>query len=232
MIRQLIASAVFAGFAAGLIAAALQLVFVQPLLLEAELYESGALIHFAGEADAHDHATHAHPDPSGAFDLARAGLSVLFSTLVYTGYGLLLVAGFALAARYGLLVDARRGLLWGVAGFVAVQLAPAAGLPPELPGSAGAEITSRQIWWFSTAGVSVLGLALIAFGRGWPLMLIAVAALLAPHIIGAPHAAAMTGTAPPELAGAFAGRTLAVGLAAWALLGTIAAYFWQQLDKD
>ena len=51
MFSRILVSALFAGFLAGLIAALLQLVFVQPVLLHAELYESGALNHF-GDAKA------------------------------------------------------------------------------------------------------------------------------------------------------------------------------------
>ena len=47
MPMKLLTSAVFAGVAAGLIAALLQFTFVAPSLLEGELYESGAKVHFA-----------------------------------------------------------------------------------------------------------------------------------------------------------------------------------------
>lgn len=46
MLSKLLVSALFAGAAAGLIAGLLQLVFVQPVLLHAELYENGTLAHF------------------------------------------------------------------------------------------------------------------------------------------------------------------------------------------
>ena len=50
MFSRILTSAVFAGAAAGLIAALLQLFFVQPVLLHAELYESGAaLLHKSGD---------------------------------------------------------------------------------------------------------------------------------------------------------------------------------------
>jgi predicted cobalt transporter CbtA len=50
----------------------------------------------------------------------------------------------ALAARSGHDLDARRGLLWGLGGFAALHLAPAVGLPPELPGMASADLAARQ----------------------------------------------------------------------------------------
>ncbi len=46
MNQKLLTSAVFAGVAAGLIAALLQFVFVIPALLEGELFETGARVHW------------------------------------------------------------------------------------------------------------------------------------------------------------------------------------------
>ena len=224
MFTRIAVSALFAGFLTGLIAALLQLVFVQPVLLHAELYESGTLNHFGdgGEATAA-----AIP----GIDLARDGLSVLFTTLTYTGFAFLLVAAMALAEDRGVRIAVRQGLVWGVAGFLAVQLAPAFGIPPELPGSAAAEIGPRQIWWFGTVGATAAGLALIAFGRGWALQGLAALLILAPHVIGAPHPDEFIGPAPPELASLFAARALGTGLAAWSLLGLLAAYFWQRESR-
>ena len=220
MFSRILVSGLFAGFAAGLIAALLQLVFVQPILLHAELYESGRLTHFGAEKAAGEQTA------VGGIDLLRDGLSVLFTTLIYTGYSLILVAAMALAEDRGVRITVRQGVLWGVAGFVAVQFAPAVGLPPELPGSAAAEMGLRQAWWFGTVGATAAGLALIAFGKGWTARGVAAVLILAPHVIGAPHPESFSGPVPPELAGLFAGRALGVGLVAWVLLGLFAARFW------
>ena len=221
MFSRILVGGLFAGFAAGLIAALLQLVFVQPLLLQAELYESGQLTHFGAAKAA------AAPAAAGGIDPMRDGLSVLFTTLLYTGYSLILVAAMALAEDRGFRHYAvRQGLLWGLAGFVSVQFAPAVGLPPELPGSAAADMDLRQLWWFGTVGATAAGIALIAFGKGWTARGIAAVLILAPHVIGAPHPETFSGPVPPELAGLFAGRTLGVGLVAWVLLGLFAAWFW------
>ncbi|WP_425053236.1 CbtA family protein [Psychromarinibacter sp. S121] len=222
MYGKVFTSALFAGFAAGLIAAALQLYFVQPVLLHAELYEGGDLIHFGSEST-----VPAHQDVGG-IDLMRDGLSVLFTVLVYTGYAFIMVGAMALASERGHSVDARRGILWGLGGFVAVHFAPAFSLPPELPGVAAADVVARQIWWFGTVAASAIAVALIAFGRNWAAWGAAVVLLLAPHVIGAPQPEVFTGPVPPELGGEFAGRALGVGLAAWVTLGCFAGFFWQR----
>lgn len=224
MFQKILTSALFAGFAAGLIAAALQLAFVQPVLLHAELYEGGDLVHFGAATGTSAHELLA----AQGMDIQRDGLSVLFTALIYVGYGLLLVAGMSMASERGAEISARSGIIWGIAGWVAVQFAPAFGLPPELPGSAAADVGIRQIWWFGTVAATAVALWLIAFGRGWAMWGVGVILLLAPHVIGAPHPGDFSGPVPPELAGEFASRALGVGLAAWAILGSLAGHFWSR----
>lgn len=221
MFSKIVTSALFAGFCAGLIAALLQLVFVQPVLLHAELYEGGDLVHFGAEAIS------AHPELPG-LDPVRDGLSLLFSALIYVGYALILVAAMSLAADRGITINSRAGLVWGIAGFVAFHFAPALSLPPEVPGVAAADVVERQIWWWATVFVTAIALAMIAFGRNPLLWGVAVVLLLAPHLIGAPHPDELSGPVPPEIAALFAARALGVGFAAWALLGLFAGFFWQR----
>ncbi|MEQ6249650.1 CbtA family protein [Sulfitobacter sp. HNIBRBA3233] len=222
MLPKLLTSALFAGAAAGLIAGLLQLLFVQPVLLHAELYESGALVHF-GAAQ-----VSATPDLPG-FDPVRDLLSVVFTMLTYTGYAFILVALMLVADERGAELNARTGLLWGVAGFVAAHLAPGFSLAPEVPGVAAADVGARQIWWFATVIAAAVALWLIAFGRNWALWGVAVILLAAPHIIGAPQPDSFIGPVPTELGALFAARALGVGLASWVLLGAFGAYF---LDKE
>ncbi|MFQ5623762.1 MAG: CbtA family protein [Paracoccaceae bacterium] len=252
MFQKLVACGVFAGLAAGLIAAALQIFFVVPILLEAERYESGELIHFAGGAEvgadsaAHDRGAHDHGSGASAetgqaaqgqsgsdhgedgSNLLRHVLTVLATVAAFCGFGLLLTAGFALAERRGYQPDGRAGLLWGVGGFVAVQLAPAAGLPPELPGSTVGDLVLRQAWWFSTVLLTGTGIWFIAFAKHWVPWTLGAILVFVPHLFAAPHPNVFGGVAPPELASAFAARSLAVGFASWVILGLITGYVWQK----
>lgn len=225
MFARILTCALFAGAGAGLGAGLLQLAFVQPVLLEAELYETGAAVHFGAGA------TGAVP-LAGAFEPVRNGLSILFSVLTYTGFALMLAAAMALAERRGIRIDARRGLLWGIAGFVVFFLAPGFSLAPEVPGVAAADLQARQIWWFATVAAAAGGIALIAFARSWPALLAAAVLLLAPHVVGAPQPAAYTGPVPPEIGALFSSRALGAGFAAWALLGSLTGYFWRRSERE
>jgi len=256
MIQRMVTSAVFAGCVVGLFAALLHFVFVQEYILLGERYESGAITHFSSGSSVEDAvanppaAGHDQPATSGSLepvtgiadhnggaahdhslppsDLARNGLTVLFTVLIYCSYAMILLAGFGLAEAAGYKVAAGEGLLWGLAGFAAFQLAPAMGLAPGLPGTIAAELSARQVWWWGTVAATASALALIGYGRKpWALAL-AVGLLAAPHVIGAPKVDAFYGTAPPEVGAMFAARVLGVGLVVWACLGWAAGYFWQR----
>ncbi len=237
MTKIMVSSALFAGIAAGLIAVLLQFWLVTPLLLEGEEYETGDKSHFDGvltmQDETHDHSTHDHAADSGEEDEAenmfvRHAKTFAVSLITFTGYGLILVAGFALAETFGHAVTLQKGMVWGLLGFLALQLAPAAGLAPELPGTPAADVIARQYWWIGTVTASVVGIALIAFGNGLPFIAVGAVLLALPHVIRAPELPYYAGIAPPELSALFATRTLFVAMVAWVALGAVAGYFWEQ----
>lgn len=244
MLKKLTISALAAGFGAGLLVAVLHVSLLSPMILEAEAYETGEQTHFAGvmnmvEADHNDN--HDHDDgevtaaqSDGASDienLAIRGLrTALSSTLTFLGFAFVMVAGFGVAAQNGIEISARSGLIWGVMGFFAVALAPAMGLPPELPASAAAPLQERQLWWFGAVIASTAGIAAIAFGKNWAHWGAGVVLLALPHVIGAPHPVEFGGVVPPELQGDFVGLSLGVSAIGWALLGLIGGYAWARQD--
>lgn len=217
MLKNLLTGALVAGVAAGLVSAALQFSFVIPLILEGELYETGARIHFGAGSPQSPAGT-----PGLGTDWGRHLMTVTFDVISYTAYALILTGLMALAMRQGHAVGARRGAVWGLAGFLAVQLAPAVGLPPELPGTIAGEVGPRQAWWsfaiLSTAGA----LWLFAFVPKVWAVAVGVVLVLLPHIIGAPHLDTYFGVAAPELAAEFATRSLGFAAIGWTVLGTIA----------
>ena len=226
MTKNLLSSALLAGVAAGLIAALLQFSFVIPHLMEGELYETGERIHFA--TDGSTQSDRAQPALGG--DFARHGMTIAFNMVTYTGYGLILLALMIFAHEKGHTLTPRTGLIWGVAGFIAVQLAPGIGQPPVLPGAIGSEVGPRQAWWALTIICTAIALALIAFGKGW-MALLSVPLLLTPHIIGAPYLDTYYGVAPPELAARFAALSFGTALAGWSALGFLCAFFWTRSNE-
>lgn len=259
MFQRMLASALIAGLAAGLLAALLHFAFVQPLILLGEQYESGAMVHYGGfgsKLAEHAHeaaempaadpagaegaaasvtveAEHAHPLPTGdaSFDLKRNALTVLVMVILYAAYGLLLAAGFGMAEAFGHKIGRTEGLLWGLAGFAAFQLSPAMGLAPELPGTIAAELSLRQIWWWMTVACTGTGLALLAYGRHWAAGVLGAVFLALPHLIGAPEMDGFFGVAPTELGAMFSARVLGSALVVWACLGLVAGLVWAHEAK-
>jgi cobalt transporter subunit CbtA len=129
-------------------------------------------------------------------------------------------------------IDWRRGLLWGIGGFIAVSLLPSLGLPPELPGTPAADILSRQGWWLGTAAASVAGIALIVFAARWPLKIAGAALLIVPHLIGAPVPPSHEVSYPGALAGEFVVASLVVSALLWTLSGAASGWLLQRLSRS
>jgi len=107
MNQKVLTSAVFAGVAAGLIAALLQFIFVIPALLEGELFETGARVHFG--ADGSPESDRGAPGLGGEW--GRHLMTVGFNIVTYVGFGFLLIAAMAFAELRGLTrITARQGL--------------------------------------------------------------------------------------------------------------------------
>jgi cobalt transporter subunit CbtA len=215
MFVKIALSALFAGCGAGLVHALLQFAYIQPLLLHAELFELGPIPGL-------DQVT----VPRGAIDPVREAMNVIFAALVYTGYAFILMAVMAFASERGHAITPRTGLIWGIAGFLALHFAPAFGVAPDMPGLNAADVEPRQVWWYGTAVVTGIGLWLIAFGQNWAAWGTAIILIAAPHIIGAPQPDMLTNIAPPELAASFAARTLGVALVVWTTLGLLLGTLW------
>lgn len=238
MFVKLFTSALFAGIAAGLIAVLLQFWLVTPLLLEGEAYETGAKSHFNGvlmvEENASGDVVAIEPAQADALEdapenlLARHAMTFAVNLIVFSGFALVMVAGFGMAEGVGHKVTFHKGLIWGLMGFIVVQLAPAAGLFPELPGTPADDVVLRQYWWITAVIATAVGIAMIAFGKGPLFVAFGAALIAAPHIIGAPHLPFYAGVAPPELAALFVSRTLFVAMISWVTLGGVAGYFWNR----
>jgi cobalt transporter subunit CbtA len=245
MLRNLILSAAGAGVVVCLVVGGLQIVTTEPLILYAELFENAGdapaatgaeHTHEAGEATApHEHAGaepgHHHDAEAWqpADGLERTLYTLLADLLVGVAVSLMLLA--AMVVR-GQPIDAKRGLMWGAAGFVAASLLPALGLPPELPGTPAAELLGRQIWWLGTAFASAGGLALLAFGKGWMWRVAGLALLVAPHAIGAPVPPSHDAAYPAGLAGEFVVASIVVSAVLWSLSGLASGWLYARLSRS
>lgn len=238
MLARILSVGLLAGLVAGLLVAVLQQVTTTPLIVAAEVFETKAADHPAATAQtAHDHGTHEHgTHEHGGHDEGwkpADGLPRLFYTSLATivtavGMALLMLAAMVVTGEE---IDDRRALAWAIAGFVAFGLAPAAGLAPELPGSAAADLVARQIWWAATGCATAIALWMFFKSEKAILRVLAFAVLLAPHVIGAPQPHELESRVPAELAAQFTALSLVVQASLWVLVGVAIGFLWPRLAR-
>lgn len=223
MFKRIVQTAGFSGLLAALLLTLLQSFWVAPLILKAETFENAAPAHEHAEA-----ATAGHTHDEEAWE-PEDGWQRILST---TGGNLVVAVGFAfmLAGLYTLRAPGRtaQGALWGLAGYAVFVLAPTLGLPPELPGTAAADLAQRQTWWIGTAVATAVGLGLIAFNRHWVFKALGVALLVIPHVIGAPQPEVHEMLAPEALEAEFKIASLLTNALFWIALGLLSAWLFRR----
>lgn len=239
MLTRILATGLMAGVLAGLFVSGLQHATTVPLILKAETYEK------SGAKPAHQHgqlldgeariilahveapaaATLHEPVWEPADGVERTAYTTLATVGTAVGFSLILLAAMMAS---GVPVTARSAALWGLGGFMATGLAPGLGLPPELPGSAAAELMSRQAWWMATAAATAGGIWLMFQTRKVATIATGIALIAVPHVIGAPHPHAFTSPVPAEIAGHFTAASLVVHAVLWTLAGALCGYIWQR----
>jgi cobalt transporter subunit CbtA len=187
---RIIYSAILIGVVTGVALSCLQVINLNPIIFAAEAFETDAVA-VSSAADDHSGHSHEHEHDADAWapadGLERTAYTFLANVLASTGFAAILLA---LMAQFWLARERNiswpQGLLWGLAGYLAVFVAPAIGLPPEIPGAVAAPVEHRQLWWALTAASVSIGLGLFAFAptkfKALGLLLLAI-----PYIFGAPH---------------------------------------------
>jgi cobalt transporter subunit CbtA len=217
MVRLLL-TAIAAGLLAGLIMTIVQQWKVVPLIIEAESYEA-VTGHSHDENSTVETASAGHDDHEHGhilFGLSRFGGTLLANLVTGAGYGLLLGGVIAVA---GVQISVQMGLLVGALAWLAVQLLPALGLPPELPGFPTGDLQARQIWWVATVVLSATGLALIAVRGDRLSVAVGLVLIAAPHLYGAPVPATDESPLPATLAADYVVASLVSTLVFWLVLG-------------
>jgi cobalt transporter subunit CbtA len=218
LFNKIFLAALLAGGISGLVLAVVQNFTVVPIVLEAETYESSGGHHAVGDS------VEAWSPEDGS---ERTFYTAMNSVIVGIGFGLLLTACYTIRQA----VTLRSGIWWGLAGFAAFHLAPALGLPPELPGDAAADLGVRQVWWVLTVIATAVGLWIIVFQPVRYVKLAGVALIVLPHLFGAPQPEIHGGLAPEDLRSTFILTSLISNAIFWVVLGTLSAYFYNLVGE-
>jgi cobalt transporter subunit CbtA len=218
VVRETVLAAIVAGLIAALVFTVVQSVWVTPLILQGETYEDAAEAAPAHHEAESSSAGHHHDEDAWK---PQDGWQ---RTLFTFGANLLMGVGysFVLVALYLLWREPKNtlaGALYGLAGFIVFFAAPGLGLPPELPGTAAAELSIRQQWWAMTAVATAAGLFLFFSQPRWWVRILAVAIVVAPHLVPAPQPAVEASLAPAELQSQFRLATTVCNALFWLSLG-------------
>jgi cobalt transporter subunit CbtA len=240
MIGRIVLATLIAGMLAGLVLAGIQHVRLTPLILKGEVYEKASEPAAAAIAEASKPCVENMPGMKMCSEEGRAEWEPaegLQRTLFTTAASLLAGAGFAtMLAGVSFLtnipITKQNGMIWGVCGFLAVAVAPAVGLPPEVPGMPVADLLSRQIWWVGTIAATTIGIYLINLRPELWAKVLAVVIIASPHIIGAPIAPETPTTVPPRLAAEFVANSIAAAAVFWSALGLFLGYALDRYQKD
>ncbi len=222
MIGRVILAALLAGIAAGLCMGVLQQVRLTPLILEAEKYEMADLGHdheASADGSSVNHAAMHHAATADDAETGSWRTPLTFASTAVAGAGFAAVlCGVSFLAAIP--ITRQNGFVWGMAGFAAFVLSPAAGLPPELPGMPVADLGSRQLWWIATALCTAAAFwFMYRYHQLWAIAASAFLILL-PHIFGAPAPEAHDTTLPAEILGRFVANSIAANGLFWLLIGT------------
>jgi cobalt transporter subunit CbtA len=223
MIARILLVAIAAGVIAGTFVTAAQSFKVIPLIYQAETYENAASEKAAAPPVAADWA------PQAGFE--RVAYTLATNVLNGVGFGFLLTAVIVFA---GLGISWSTGILWGVGGFLAFSFIPAIGLAPEMPGMVAADIVDRQIWWAGAVVSALIGMGLLAFGKGAAFKVLGLVILAIPQVVGAPHVnlAEVSSSVPAELAAQYVVATLLTTGLFWMVLGASVGGLLQRYGND
>ncbi|WP_374089378.1 CbtA family protein [Methylomicrobium lacus] len=205
---------------AALLLSLMQILWVTPLILEAETYEtaaeSRAPIHIVEETAGNEHSPKAW-QPEGGWQRTLATISS--NMVMAIGFASMLTGAYCLRRPSRWVI----GFGWGLAGYAVFYVAPSFGLPPELPGTTVPELLARQYWWLGTVCFTAIGLGLL-FLQSKPLPRLAGGLLLLiPHLLGAPQPAIAESLAPEALQVQFILASALSNLLFWLVLGGLSA---------
>jgi cobalt transporter subunit CbtA len=227
MLRETLLASLLAGLCAAVVLTCLQSVWVTPLILRGEVYEDAVAQQTSSPAssDVHHHEAEEWKPRDG---MERTLYTAAADLLLAVGYAFVLISTY-------LLWRAPRTPLWGaafgLAGFTVFFAAPALGLPPQLPGTAAAELSVRQEWWAMTAAATAAGLLMLFSSPQLRVRLLAIAILIAPHLVPAPQPVKPGSLAPEDLQSQFRLATTVCNAIFWVALGIASSVAFRKLVR-
>lgn len=220
MLTALLRNAVVAGLLSGLLVTAAQVMYLVPLIIEAEFYEEIAAKEREGNKVVISDTSKSAPSDDHVWSPQPGWERNLYTTLsnVALGFSLSLMIGAALI--YVPKVYWWHGVLWGLAGFSAFYAAPSFIFPPTLPGTESAHLIVRQLWWIAAIEATLFGLSFAVFSRQYLYKGMGILLLLAPHVVGGPPGTVIS-IVPDALSTRFIWTASVINSMFWIILGLV-----------
>ena len=217
--RNLVLSAFAIAIIAGVMLSVYQAFFITPIIVSSEVYE-------VVEPVTH-HQTEEGDVWAPEDGIERHSWNFASNFLLCFAYALILLSAMSIKTS----VNTIKGVFWGGAVYLTIFVAPALGLPPEIPGMEAAHLEGRQAWWLLTVILTAISLWLIAFQSN-VYKVLGVILLIIPHVLGAPqpemHGFANTDPAAVEaltrLWYDFILQTSIANALLWVIIGALSGY--------
>ncbi|MDE0097929.1 MAG: CbtA family protein, partial [Gammaproteobacteria bacterium] len=160
--RRVVYYSILVGIVAGIVLTAVQRFQVVPIIFAAEAFEGASADVASGGDDGHDHE---HWGPEDGFE--RTAYTAFSNALTAVGFALVLLSAILVAQTWSrerpLRPTWKRAIGWSLAGYAVFWLAPALGLPPEIPLQNAADLQDRQVWWVICVVCTAAGIGGLAF---------------------------------------------------------------------
>ncbi|VAX17337.1 hypothetical protein MNBD_NITROSPINAE04-1339 [hydrothermal vent metagenome] len=152
--RIFLVSGIVAGLGAGFLLGLMQVGFITPIIVEAEVYEN-QIPATHEERSANNHDPRHHLTEKGG--IRRSLFTILGASLLGSAIGIVAAVLMGVIAAQNLKISLRQGLLLGLAGYLAFNIIPGLGVAPAPPGVQGAPFDARQSWWLISSMMAVAG---------------------------------------------------------------------------
>lgn len=235
--RRVVYYSILVGIVAGIVLTAVQRFQVVPIIFAAEAFEGASADVASGGGDGHDHE---HWGPEDGFE--RTAYTAFSNALTAVGFALVLLSAILVAQTWSrerpLRPTWKRAIGWSLAGYAVFWLAPALGLPPEIPLQNAADLQDRQVWWVICVVCTAAGIGGLAFAPA-PWRWMAPLVIAVPYLIGAPHPEGpMFLDQSPEaakaleaLAGQYVYAAAIANAVFWATLGTLVTWSCVRINQ-
>ena len=220
MFQRIVFSASIAGLLSGLLVTFLLQVWITPLIRSAEKFEIKSTLNTKNHHHDSDSKEHFFSKPFFKTFTANTITSISFALLIISTGGFL--------KKF----DTKKGLFWGIGGFIVFSLMPSMVIDPKLPGDLSLTLSKHNLLWLLTTTCSAIGLLFIIFSKKFIGKLFGLIILTIPHLIPSSIPELKTTKELKIIQEEFYLSVLITSLIFWSFLGTTSGFFFKKLNSN